>query len=330
VAGLLDEWVNRSGLAIDFMGHFDFGDALTLDYSVGSLRELAAALAEHFADPAEALYADEQPLVEGVVAYVGECLLRLARGRWDWDDEPGFTERGRPALASADLVTRLDEHRWSFEHVEGSGVPLVHADAALGLEPVSPLHVLLAQLSDQSPAEPGPLVDVFEQWQQTVAAYGTAHPEWVKVLVPTLTDGMPIMPDSPILDDWLARQRADFPRWAATFGGTWDYTPDSANALAELVFRTTPTVEAFSDPANAYFAEGASWYFGELLCRADPARWMYRGYQRKPGDPLLKCFTVQTNDNGDFTTPFIWIRSMLEDNDPSELRQGYDLWAANA
>jgi hypothetical protein len=28
VAGLNDEWVNRSGLAIDFMAHFDFGDAL--------------------------------------------------------------------------------------------------------------------------------------------------------------------------------------------------------------------------------------------------------------------------------------------------------------
>jgi hypothetical protein len=330
VAGVIDEWENRSGIAIDLMGHFDFGDALALDYSVDSLRGLATAVAEHFADPAEVLYADEQPLVEGVVAYVGECLLRLARGHWEWDDAPGFAERGRPALGNTDLVARLDGYRWRFDDIESAGVPLVYADAALELEPVSPLHVLLAQLSDQSPAGAGSLVDVFEHWRRTVNAYGTAHPEWVKVLVPTLTDGMPIMPDSPILDDWLERQRADFPQWASTYGGTWDYTPDSLDALAALVFRTTPTVEAFEDPTNADFAEGASWYFGEMLCRADPARWMYRGHQRKPGDPLLNCFTVQTNDNGDFTTPFLRIGNMLIHDDPGRLRRGYDEWAANA
>jgi hypothetical protein len=326
VAELIDEWVNQSGIAIDLMAHFDFGDALKLDYSVDSLGTVASAVSAHFADPAEVLDADQQPLVEGVVAYVGECLLRSARGHWEWDGRPGFAERGRPALASTDLVARLDGYRWRFDDVESAGVPLVHADAALSLEPISPLHLLLAQLSDESPS----LVDVFEQWRRAVAAHSVAHPEWVTVTEPTLTDGMPIMPDSPILDDWLARQRADFPRWASTYGGTWDYTPDTVDALAALVFRITPTVEAFLDPANAEFAEGASWYFGEMLCRADPARWMYRGHQRKPGDPLLNCFTVQTNDNGDFTTPFMRIQNMLNHQDPGRLRRGYDQWAANA
>jgi hypothetical protein len=108
VAGVIDERVNRSGIAIHLMGHFDFGDALELDYSADSLRALAAAVTEHLADPAEVLNADQQPLVEGVVAYLGQCLLRSARGHWDWDDAPGFADRGRPALASTDLVARLD------------------------------------------------------------------------------------------------------------------------------------------------------------------------------------------------------------------------------
>ena len=328
MAGVIDEWVNRSGIAIDLMGHFDFGDALDLDYSADSLRALAAAVTEHFADPAEVLNADQQPLVEGVVAYLGECLLRSARGHWDWDDTPGFADRGRPALASTDVVARLDGYRWRFDDVEAAGVPVVFPNAALSLEAVSPLHVLLAQLAE--PAEPGPIVTTFEHWQQQVNDHGAAHPEWVTVTEPTLTDGMPIMPPSPILDGWLARQRRDFPEWASTYGGSWDYTPDTVDALAALVFRTTPNVEAFEDPVNAYFAEGASWYFGEMLCRADPARWMYRGHQRKPGDPLLNCFTVQTNDNGDFTTPFMRIGNMLVHDDPGRLRRGYDEWAANA
>ncbi len=329
VTGVIDEWVNRSGVVIDFMAHFDFGDALDLDYSVGSLRALAAALPEYLTDPAEALYLDEQPRIEGVVAYVGECLLRLTRGNWDWDDAPGFAERGRPVLATDDLVARLDGYRWRFEDVEAHGVPLVRADAALGLEAISPLHLLLAQLGQQQ-AEVGPLVATFEQWQREVAAHSAAHPDWMTVTKPTLTDGMQIMPASPVLDQWLAQQARDFPRWVSTYGGTWDYTPETVEVLAALVFRITPTVEAFEDPSNADFAEGASWYFGEMLCRAGPARWMYRGHQRKPGDPLLNCFTVQTNDNGDFTTPFMRIGNTLIHDDLGRLRRGYDKWAAYA
>lgn len=329
MSGLIDEWVNRSGLAIDMMAHFDFGDALEFDHSVGSLRELASAVTEHFVDPAEALYADEQPLVEGVVAYVGDCLLRLARGSWDWDDAPGFAERGRPALADANLIGRLAEHRWRFDDdVETTGIPLLHPNPALDLEAVSPLHLLLAQLDH--PGDPGPFVATFDRWQQAVTAHAAAHPEWEQVTEPILTDGMPIMPPSPILDDWLAQQRRDFPQWASTYGGTWDYTPDTVDALGALVFRTTPTVEAFEDPANAYFAEGGAWYFGEVLCRVGPARWMYRAHTQKPGDPRAVAFTVQTNDNGDFTTPFMRIANMLHHDDPGRLRRGYDQWAAYA
>lgn len=158
---MIDAWVNRSGFAIDMMMHFDFGDPLDLDFSADSLRALATAVAEHFADPAELLYADEQPLVEGAVAYVGECLLRLARGRWDWDDATGFAERGWPALATTDLAARLDGYRWRFDDVAVSGVPLVAPHEALGLEPISPLHLLLAELGHLA-GEPGPFAATFE------------------------------------------------------------------------------------------------------------------------------------------------------------------------
>lgn len=329
MASVIDEWVNRSGLAIDMMAHFDLG-AARIDYSTGSLQAVADVVDAAFTEPAEILDTARQPQVESVVAYTGECLLRAARGHWTWDDAPGFAERGAPAPADADLAARLNVHRWRFDGAAASGIPVVHADPALQLAPVSPLHLLMAQVRRRGSGEPGPLVTALQRWRTAVDDHRAAHPEWDVVTEPVLTDGMPIMPASDVLDDWLrARQRA-FPAWAGTHGGIWDHTPDTLDDLAALVFRTTPGVASFEDPANADFAEGAAWYFGETLRRAYPARWMYRGYLREPGDPLAVCFTVQTNDNRDFTGPFVRISNALKRRDPTWVRRGYDQWAANA
>jgi hypothetical protein len=327
MAGLTDEWVNRSGLAIEFMAQFDLGDAVVLNYSAESLRGLGAVTAQRFTGPAEVLAADNQPQVEGVVAYVGECLARASRGAWHWDESPGFTERYQPAPTDPDLAARLSRHRWRFEDIEATGVPVVRADAVLGLDPVSPLHLLLAQLEWPGPAGDGPWAATLDHWQRAVSAYTADHPQWAAITAPTLTDGMPIMPPSPVLDAWLEERSRDFPRWANTYDGTWDFSPQTVDALSALVFRVTPTVEAFEDPVNADFSETASWYFGELLCRAYPSRWMYRDHWREPGDPLAVCFTVQTNDNRDFTTPFGRISNALRRKEPARLRAAYDVWA---
>ena len=301
---MIDEWINRSGLAVDMMAHFDLGDAVRLDYSLDSLRSVTAMARRRFPEPTDMLRPGRQPEMEGLVAYLGETLIRLARGHWQWDDGP------------------QSAYRWRFDDVESAGVPVVQPNEALPLTAVSPLHVLL-QGGEHS-------VAVFEEWQRAVHEHRTRHPEWDTVTEPTLTDGMPIMPPSPILDAWLAAQSRDFPRWADTYGGTWDYTPDTADDLAALVFRLTPTVAEFEDVANSHFAEGASWYFGEMLCRAYPARWTYRAHAREPGDPLPVCFSVHTNDNADFTTPFIRLSNALRYGDPGRLRRGYHVWAENA
>ena len=327
MAGVVDEWVNRSGLAIDLMAHFDFGDAMELDYSLDSLHAVVSSVGGRFSLPSEVLDSTRQPEVEGVVAYVGECLVRVARGHWTWDDATGFAERGVPAVRAADLLAGLTAHRWRFEDAEATGVPVVHANTALGLRAVSPLHVLLTEVAGRPAREPSPIVAVVDQWRRAVDVHGAVHPEWHVITEPTLTDGMPIMPASPVLDAWLAQQRSDFPRWADAFGGTWDYAPESVDALSALVFRLTPTVAAFEDPVNAEFAEGAAWYFGEMLCRAHPSRWMYRAHRRQPGDPHAVCFTVQTDDNADFTTPFTRLANALHHGDPGRLRRGYDQWA---
>lgn len=231
-------------------------------------------------------------------------------------------------MTDAQLISRLAEHRWRFDDADVAGVPVVSADAALDLPAVSPLHLLLAQVRQQ-PTGDGLLVATLRHWQQLVGTYVAEHPQRLAVNAPTLTDGMPIMPPSPVLDAWLDEQRRAFPVWTEKYGGTWDYTAGTVDALAALVFRITPTVQAFEDPANTAFTETASWYFGEMLCRAYPSRWMYRAHTRETADPRAVCFTVQANDNRDFTTPYRRLRNMLRHSDPGRLRAGYYQWADN-
>jgi hypothetical protein len=53
----------------------------------------------------------------------------------------------------------------------------------------------------------------------------------------------------------------------------------------------------------------------------------HRAHTQKPGDPRAVAFTVQTNDNLDFTGPFVRISNMLKHDNPGWLRVGYDQWA---
>ena len=83
----LDWWLDRINLLIDMMGDVDLGGAIALDYSAASLSALEAAARDRLADPAEALYDDQQSFTASVVAYLGEALMRVGGGRWDWAAE---------------------------------------------------------------------------------------------------------------------------------------------------------------------------------------------------------------------------------------------------
>jgi hypothetical protein len=132
-----------------------------------------------------------------------------------------------------------------------------------------------------------------------------------------------------VLDDWLSREAQLFPDWAASTGENWDYSPDSINRLTALVLRTTPSVEAFQDPANADFVEGASYYLGEILRRGYPSRWVYREL-RDDGDPITANFKIQLNDDEGYTSPFHLLLLMIEHGDPGRTRAYYDQWVADS
>src|ERR1700761_2869572 len=114
--GPLDWGLDGINLLIDMMGDVDLGGAIALDYSVASLSALEAAARERLADPAEALYDDEQSFTAGAVAYLGEALMRVGGGRWAWAAEaPAGAEVGDPLLRQ-----RLFEHRW---RIDSAGEP---------------------------------------------------------------------------------------------------------------------------------------------------------------------------------------------------------------
>lgn len=320
--GPLDWWLDRINLLIDMMGDVDLGGAVALDYSESSLSALEAAARNRLADPTEVLYDEHQSFTAGVVAYLGEALMRVGGGRWDWVAEaPEGVTVGEPLLRQ-----RLSEHRWRIDSAgepDAAGFPIIRPDSDCGLEPLSPTHLLLQALAADGSAV---FVAVYGSWKRVVQAYAAEHPGWSPVKERTLADGLfDAPPPSTVLDDWLARQVKNFPAWAARNGGNWDYSPESINRLTELVSRKTPTVAAIRDPRNAEFVDGASYYLGEILRRGCPSRWVYREF-RDEGDPITANFQLQLNDDAGFTGPFHLLSFMLERGDLGRPRAYYDEW----
>ncbi|WP_156749236.1 hypothetical protein [Mycobacterium sp. 1482292.6] len=313
--------MDRINLLIDMTGDVDLGGSVTLDYSEASLSVLETAARDRLADPAEALEDANQSFTAGVVAYLGEALMRVGGGRWDWVAEP-------PAGVAVDdpgLRRRLSEHRWRIDSAgepDATGFPIIRPDSESGLEALSPTHLLLQALADESAV----LVAVYGRWRQVVQDYAEAHPGWSPVKERTLADGLfNAPPPSTVLDDWLAHQEQHFADWAARNGGNWDYSPDSINRLTELVSRKAPTVAALRDPANREFVDGACYYLGEILRRGCPSRWVYREF-RDEGDPITANFQLQLTDDAGFTGPFHLLSFMLERGDLGRPRAYYDEW----
>jgi hypothetical protein len=318
----LDWWLDRINLLIDMTGDVDLGGAIELDYSVASLAALEDAARDRLADPVEALYDDQQSFTAGVVAYLGEALMRIGGGRWDWGAEaPADVTVSDPLLRQ-----RLAEHRWRIDSAgepDAEGFPIVRPDPATGLVVLSPTHLLLEALASDGGAV---WANVYEHWKRVVLEYAAAQPGWTPTKDRTLADGVfSAPPPSAVLDDWLAREAQRFPDWAAGAGGDWDFSPDSINPLVDLVLRVTPTVEALRDPANADFVEGASYYLGEVLRRGCPSRWVYREF-RDEGDPITANFQIQLNDDEGFTGPFHLLCLAIKDGGPSHTRAYYDVW----
>nr|WP_231973761.1 MULTISPECIES: hypothetical protein [unclassified Mycobacterium] len=318
----LNWWLDWINVLIDAAADTQLRAAVPLDYSEASLRAVEGLLRDRYASPGRLLR--QESLLAGLAAYLGETLMRVGGGAWEWTTD-AHPDSGTALPRDPQLLRRVARHRWRLmpdDEPDAVGLPIVAADPGTGLPRLSPVHLLL----DAAGSGDGEvLAGVYQHWRRVVAERAAARPGWVPVKQHTLVDGVSPSTPAAALDEWLDQQREGFARWSALHGGDWDFSGDTVDRLAALVSRVTPTVGALNDPANAEFVHGATYYLGELLRRGYPSRWVYRDF-RDEGDPEICNFALQLDDHSGFTSPYYLLRLMLRRGDPNYLRIRYIDW----
>jgi len=317
---ILDRWLDFGVLYIERLEEIELNNQVRLDYSLDSLRAVEAAALSRLPDAGAALDEDDDRFVCGIVGYVGEALQRAAGGHWEWRSA---AEPVSPAVTDKLLVERLARYQWHFDEAAVGGFVVAVADDALQLEPVSPLHLLLVLLTERATGE-GVISRTWRAWQTAAKRYAAEHPGWQPTKAYNLADGLYVPPPSDVLNNWLATQADRFPRWAARWPGQWDFSAESVDRLAALVFETTPTVAELQNPANRDFVDGATWYLGEALRRACRAEWVYHEWAGQESDPDLIRFIVLGED---YTAPFSVLRYAVRTGQTGHVRAFYDRWS---
>ncbi|MDN0196947.1 hypothetical protein [Streptomyces sp. S.PNR 29] len=93
-----------------------------------------------------------------------------------------------------------------------------------------------------------------------------------------MTETEPAPDRHPELVAWLETRAAGFERWARDTGAPeyWNFSPESLDALEELVRRTFAAQEEIAAARSGEFVQGAVWYIGEVIRRSAPdAVWRY-------------------------------------------------------
>ncbi|BBZ64626.1 hypothetical protein MINS_00550 [Mycolicibacterium insubricum] len=337
--------MTRDELAADWTGGIPFAletlvddkdpDPITFDFSAESLTRLLAEVRLVMRDAADVLDTDDPEHRRGVLAYLGETFALVCGGSWDWDDEPGFAERGLPAVTDPVTLASIASTYFGFDDNPAgtpAGIPVVLSDAALGLAPVSPVHLLLAGVTDR---DTDLWRDTYQELAGFVAGYSAAHPEWApkQTDTPNMGEGPSIPGPSPVLNSWLMKWQNEFPSWAQRHPGEWDFSAESMDRLDELILGRVSDAASFAAAENRDLVEGACWYLGEGLIRrgADnglPSRWVYRGWLKERGSPDLACFEVQSDDNTRNVTPF-WSLSYSVKKRVHSAREDFDFWRGN-
>lgn len=228
----LQAWIDALTMASCLLEDF-LPDDVVLDHSPESLDVFGQVVAS-------GAYSDHVEHIEdALAAYFGQTLRRAAGGRWSWDKV-----RNRP---------------------------LLYADEALDLDPVSPVN-LIRTADDAGFAAP------YETWDRAARAYADQNPGWAPQSehTPGLDAVPPAMSDTDQMNEWLATQERAFPEWVRRYGGgtVWDFSVDSIETLAHTVFHVGP---------NPAFLDGAAWYCGETFRRNAPSRWEYVSYFEEYG-----------------------------------------------
>jgi hypothetical protein len=291
----LAEWLDGLGLKIIFLEDAELpADAgVPFDFSGDSLRQLESFVLDRFGVPDDVLDFDEREFTEGVTAYLGETLMRVGGGSWEW-------------------ATGIEPEAFP------DGLPRVRSDGALGLEPFVPL-LVLQEAVEQGDGER--FSRLYREWESAVEHKRAEQPSWQPVKERTIADSPD--PSSEDLAAWLERRSQGFAGWARTYGGEWNFSADSLPALEELVRRITPTAAELNDPAHRDFRDGAAWYLGEVMRRGMGGRW---NYDTRISDDRNFPFLEGLGPWGSVSTPVISLENALAQ--PGYLLSHYEDFAA--
>jgi hypothetical protein len=252
-----DEWVAQYGA-----GH-------TWDFSAESLDVLGSIVLAHTPSGTKFLDGPEgQRFHEGAVWYFGETVLRT---------KPSYWRHYVTATCEDSRLSAL-----------GVWTNLVHDGSGLAVHPVREFNEMLLGPGWVQPWQPDPtmLRRTLEQWRSSHAR--TRVKDALKRREQARRKSSRRLSDDEYLVRWLSERESAWPTWVQRFGGDldWDFGPDSLGSLERTIRSVADgPEELLENPQHAEFFDGAAWYLGEVLRRADPTpcRWNFdRAYQPEP------------------------------------------------
>lgn len=183
--------------------------------------------------------AQDGPVRDAIIAYVGECLLRTGGDKWIWDEHPEHLTNGFPVVRRS-ITTVPPAHliEYARARLDGRTFARVH-------------RAWIAEAEDRR-----------QRGHQNV---DQREP----------TPGLDFIPEPQPAEKWAAVERDRFPQWVAHYGGgrRWDFSAASLDNLGHLILEHCPAgTGLLAAPPGDDFIDGVVWYFGETLHRATPAR----------------------------------------------------------
>ncbi|MCW2640732.1 MAG: hypothetical protein JWP76_3038 [Dactylosporangium sp.] len=259
-----------------------------LDYTRASLDLLEAEVLARY--PFDDRPGSRASFTEAAMGYLGEALLSIAGGTWEWDDD--------------------------------NGMPVANFDPQLHLAPVSPLHLIVEAGQRRTGGE---FARVQAALEQAVADRRAVEPSWSPTKEPTPgLDKVPRPEGSPFLDRWLPERQKVFPQWLADHAqglDGWDFSAESLDLLQAVVLDHLKTLEDFGRPENHDLVDGAVWYLGEVFGREAGTHWSYIDGEPSPdnmwiGRPFVERLTPRENS----TVPYYTLRITVLNAEPGYLR----------
>lgn len=295
----LDEWLQSMQPSIAGWT-YHLPEGFRDDFSRDSLVVVEQTVLDARPDADAELTGPGSLFMETTARYVGEALLRVCGGRWEWSGE---------------------RSRWPDQ-------PVIVPDTVDGL-PIAPFAVVTDIVQLRSGDE---LISMWDSLDEQRRHREAAEPGWTPVATSTPGFGRGSVPPADGLEAFLAAREHDLAQWAAVSempAETWDLSLDSLDALGRMLFEAGFRVEKLTRPAPGSFGWYAMRYVGETLIALRGGSWEWR--PNETGVPIvfgdsdfmyIERWMVRREDSADSTYawPDLHVARVIRRSDPTALR----------